>query len=253
MAKQTDPLRKRISAKSAAVGPAKFLLGCVVLIFIVSIFLQVGSIRVTGNTHYTSQEVIQAAGIETGDNLFFINRFSAVAGIMAKLPYVESVSIETQLPGTVIIDITESQALAWVALENQRWVLDRSCKVLTQADSSTAASLIRVSGITPINPAVGDTLVAEGDGGAAAVERLSEMLDQIQRRSLAGYVDYIDVSSPDAPVMSYGGRFTVLFGSAETIDYQFGKLVSALGQLTPSDRGTLDLSEAGEGVTFSPF
>ena len=33
MAKQTDPLRKRISAKSAAIGPAKFLLGCVVLIF----------------------------------------------------------------------------------------------------------------------------------------------------------------------------------------------------------------------------
>ena len=78
MAKQTDPLRKRISAKGAAIGPTKFLLGCVVLIFIVSIFLQVGSIEVTGITHYTSQEVIQAAGIDEGDNLFFIYLFSAV-------------------------------------------------------------------------------------------------------------------------------------------------------------------------------
>lgn len=253
MAKQTDPLRKRISAKSAAIGPAKFLLGCVVLIFIVSIFLQVGSIEVTGNTHYTSQEVIQAAGIEEGDNLFFINRFSAVSGIMAKLPYVESVEIATQLPGTVIIEITESQALAWVELEGQRWIIDRSCKVLTQGDSADTASLIRVSGLTPVNPSVGDTLVSEGDSEAQEVTTLAEMLDQIQRRGLAGTIDYIDLTDVSAPVMSMDGRFTVLFGSEETIDYQFGKLVSAVSQLTSADRGTLDISAAGEGVTFSPF
>ena len=41
--------------------------------------------------------------------------------------------------------------------------------------------------------------------------------------------------------------------SEETIDYQFGKLVSAVSQLTSADRGTLDISAAGEGVTFSPF
>ena len=46
---------------------------------------------------------------------------------------------------------------------------------------------------------------------------------------------------------------SVQFGSSETIDYQFGKLVSALSQLTSADRGTLDVSAAGEEVTFSPF
>ena len=61
-----------------------------------------------------------------------------MGGILAKLPYVESVSITTQLPGTVILEITESQALAWVELESQRWVIDRSCKVLTQDSSERA-------------------------------------------------------------------------------------------------------------------
>ena len=241
MAKKTDPVRKRISARRAAIGPAKFLLGCVALIFLVSIFLQVGTIEVEGNTHYTSQEIIQAAGIEEGDNLFFINRFSAVSGIMAKLPYVESVEIATQLPGTVIIEITESQG----------WIMDRSCKILTQGTQQDTSGLIRVTGITPANPSVNKTLSVEGD--AAAIDTLSEMLDQVQRRGLAGVIDYIDLTDLSAPVMSYGGRFTVLFGSAETIDYQFGKLVSAVSQLTSYDRGTLDVSGAGEGVTFSPF
>lgn len=251
MAKKTDPVRKRISARRAAIGPAKFLLGCVALIFLVSIFLQVGTIEVEGNTHYTSQEIIQAAGIEEGDNLFFINRFSAVSGIMAKLPYVESVEIATQLPGTVIIEITESQGLAWVELGGQRWIMDRSCKILTQGTQQDTSGLIRVTGITPANPSVNKTLSVEGD--AAAIDTLSEMLDQVQRRGLARVIDYIDLTDLSAPVMSYGGRFTVLFGSAETIDYQFGKLVSAVSQLTSYDRGTLDVSGAGEGVTFSPF
>lgn len=251
MAKQTGPLRKRISAGRAAIGPAKFLLACVVLIFLVSIFLQVGTIEVTGNSHYTANEIIQAAGIEEGDNLFFVNRFSAVSGIMAKLPYVESVEIATQLPGTVIIEITESQALAWVELDGQRWVLDRSCKVLTQADRIETSELIRIIGVTPVNPSVNNTLEHSGD--AAVVATLSEILDQVQRRGMAGTVDYVDVTDISAPVISVEGRFTVQFGRSETIDYQFGKLVSALSQLTSADRGTLDVSAAGEEVTFSPF
>ena len=253
MARTTDPLRKRISRRAALIGPVKFLVGCAVIIFVLSIFLQVRSIEVKGNAHYTAQEIAEAAGIEEGDNLFFINRFAAVGGILAKLPYVESVSITTQLPGTVIIEITESQALAWVELEGQRWIIDRSCKVLTQGASADTASLIRVSGLTPVNPSVGDTLVSEGDSEAQAVTTLAEMLDQIQRRGLAGTIDYIDLTDVSAPVMSMDGRFTVLFGSEETIDYQFGKLVSALSQLTSADRGTLDVSAAGEEVTFSPF
>lgn len=251
MARQTDPLRKRISARRAAIGPAKFLLGCVVLIFLVSIFMQVRTIEVSGNEHYSASEIIQAAGIEEGDNLFFVNRFSAVSGIMAKLPYVESVEIVTQLPGTVIINVSESQALAWVDLDGQRWVIDRSCKVLTQASREETADLIRVSGLTPVDPSVNKVLSTGEDTGA--VTALAEILDQIQRRGLADSVDYIDITDVSAPVISVDGRFTVLFGSEETIDYQFGKLVSALSQLTSADRGTLDVSQSGEAVTFSPF
>ena len=72
---------------SAAIGPAKFLLACVVLIFLVSIF-PAGRQHRGHRQHalYVAKEVIQAAGIEEGDNLFFVNRFSAVSGIMAKLP-----------------------------------------------------------------------------------------------------------------------------------------------------------------------
>lgn len=251
MARQTEPMRKRISRRAAVIGPVKFLLGCVVIIFILSIFLQVSRIEVRGAEHYDERDIIQAAAIEEGDNLFFINRFSAVGGILAKLPYVESVSITTQLPGTVIIDVTESQALAWVELEGQRWIIDRSCKVLTQGDRSSTSGLVRVTGLTPSDPTVGD--VMEVTENASGVGTLCEMLNQIQRRGLAGYISYIDVSDPSAPVMDYDGRFTVLFGDSESIEQQFARLVSATNQLTAADRGTLDLTGSGTVVIFAPF
>ena len=99
----------------------------------------------------------------------------------------------------------------------------------------------------------GIEVVAGACGNAAAVETLSEMLDQIQRRGMPGLVGYIDLTDPSAPVMDYSGRFTVLFGQDESINYQFGKLESTLAQLKSADRGTLDLSVAGEVVTFTPF
>ena len=251
MARTTDPLRKRISRRAALIGPVKFLVGCAVIIFVLSIFLQVRSIEVKGNAHYTAQDIAEAAGIEEGDNLFFINRFAAVGRIIAKLPYVETVSVETQLPGTVVIEVTESQSLAWVELEGQRWIVDRSCKVLTRGSEDSTSGLIRVEGLVPVNPSTGYELTAEGDG--AAVTALAAMLDQIQRREMLSGVSYIDLTDPASPVMDYLGRFTVVFGTEESFEFQFGKLVSAVSQLTGADRGTLDLSGAGEAVTFTPF
>lgn len=251
MARQTDPLRKRISRRAALVGPAKFLLGCVVLIFLVSIFLQVRRVEVRGNSHYGANEIIQAAGVEEGDNLFFVNRFAAVAGILAKLPYVESVSVTTQLPGTVILEVTESVGLAWAETGGERWIIDRSCKALTRAGDEEAASLIRVAGVTPQSPEVGETITAAE--GADCVSVLADMLDQIQRRGMAGEVTGIDLTDVQSPRMEYGGRFTVIFGRAESMNYQFGKLQSAIAGLTAADRGTIDLSASGAAVEFTPF
>ncbi len=44
------------------------------------------------------------------------------------------------------------------------------------------------------------------------------------------------------PRFDYLGRFTVELGPQGDTEYQFGKLLSAVAQLTENDRGTIDLS-----------
>ena len=47
------------------------------------------------------------------------------------------------------------------------------------------------------------------------------------------------------PRFDYLGRFTVELGPQGDTEYQFGKLLSAVAQLTENDRGTIDLSLEG--------
>ena len=133
--------KKKRTVRRALYGPGAFLIACAALIFLMSIFFRVSSVEVRGNSYYTAEEVEDASGIIDGDNLFFINRFSVVSRIVARLPYVESVEITRYLPNKVVITISESQALACVSYEGEPWVIDRSCRMLTQADQAEAASL----------------------------------------------------------------------------------------------------------------
>ena len=74
-------------------APVSFLIVLAALIFGMSVFFRVAGIEVSGNEFYSDEEIIEASGIEEGDNLFFINRITAITRIRARLPYVESAAI----------------------------------------------------------------------------------------------------------------------------------------------------------------
>ena len=66
-----------------------------------------------------------------------------------------------------------------------------------------------------------------------------------------GKVTSIDLSDVNNPSFEYDGRFVVKLGAFDNTEYKFGKLLSAVSQLSADDSGTLDLS-AGNKVVFNP-
>lgn len=233
--------RKR-KKRSALYAPLSFILICAALVFGMSVFFRVSTVTVTGNSIYTEEEIIEASGIEQGDNLFFINRFSAVSRIFSKLPYVEAATISRSLPNNIVIEITESAALAYVTAEDgEKWAIDRSCKILANVDAAAAQSLIEVTGVTPISPSVGG-IVSPGEAETPKVTYLSEILKMAVLLEIERDITYIDMSNVSNPQFDYLGRFTVKLGSNENVDYKFQLLVSAVAELGEGDSGTLDLS-----------
>jgi len=247
--KQPGPRRARRPRRPSGgrgrslLQPLIFLLICAALVLGMSVFFRVAKID-------TAEEVVEASGIGTGDNLFFINRFSAASRIFSKLPYVDKAKVTRALPNRVTITIQESSAMAYVQADGGYWVLDQNCKLLKSVTESELTGLARVDGITPVEPKVGEVLNA-GEADAPKVTYLAAILGQLLTRDMASKVTVIDLSDASNPGFTYDGRFTVRLGANENVEYKFGMLQSAVSQLTASDAGTIDLS-IDKRAHFSP-
>ncbi|MGI5976468.1 MAG: cell division protein FtsQ/DivIB [Candidatus Limivicinus sp.] len=232
----------KLHRRSSVSAPLMFVIVIVALIFVMSVFFRVSDIQVVGNSHYSDIEIIRAVDIEEGDNLFFFDRFAAISRAFAKMPYIEEVSVERSLPNKVIIEVTESEAMAYLVLGDEFWTLDHNCKVLGKASEEELTNLIPIEGIKPGTLLIGEQMATE-DGDQGIVDFLSEVLYQIQERSLTSGVTYVDFTDPSAVEFTYGGRFTVQIGGSSDVEYKFGMFVSVLEQLSSGDVGLINISD----------
>lgn len=117
----------RIKARRSAVEQAKvrrrtILVGsalCVgVVVFLVylllnSALLEARKLEVTGVTGERGRAVEVAAAVPMGDALAFLDT-GAISDRVKKLPWIASVSVKTQFPHTVSIELVERNPVAWV-------------------------------------------------------------------------------------------------------------------------------------------
>ena len=227
-----------------------FAVVVIAIVFLMSVFLRISDISVEGNEHYTDEEIIKAIDIEQGDNLFFFDRFAAISRVFAKLPYVEEVSLERQLPNKVIITVQECKALAYIAVGDENWTIDRSCKVLGKATDSELEALIRVDGLNPGTLLIGERLTS-ADGDEQIIGFISDVLYQIQERQMAEHILGLDFSDPLGAKLLYGTRFTVIIGGPSEVNHKFAMIESVLEQLKEGDSGIIDVSD-GSVAHFVP-
>ena len=227
-----------------------FAVVVIAIVFLMSVFLRISDISVEGNEHYTDEEIINAIDIEQGDNLFFFDRFAAISRVFAKLPYVEEVSLERQLPNKVIVTVQECRALAYIAVGDENWTIDRSCKVLGKATESELGALIRIEGLNPGTLLIGERLTS-ADGDDAMITFVSDVLYQIQGRDLTRHILGVDFSDPLGARMQYGTRFTIVLGGKSEVNHKFAMLDSVLEQLKEGDSGIIDVSD-GSVAHFIP-
>ncbi len=219
--------------------PLAFALICAAFIFVLGVFFQVRSVEVNGNSFYNDEEITEASGVAEGDNLFFINRFSAASRIFAKLAYVEGVSIDRKLPSSLIINVVESEAIACLETDNGIWAIDRTCKLLSKVSAADASALVEIKGFSVEAPVQGEIITSID---AQSVSYLSDMLKQISALGLRQSISCIDMSKPESPEFDYLGRFTVVMGAYENVGYKFQLLIASVAGLQSGDCGTLDLS-----------
>ena len=226
-----------------------FVAICGAIAVALALFFKVETITVTGNSRYTAKQIIDAGGMQVGDNMFFLNKYKASEKITASLPYVETVRISRQLPDTLVVTVTECTAPAAIAQEGKLWLLSGDGKIVDEKTGDGNQYAV-VKGLSLLEPQVGtDIQVPEEEQASARL--LLTLLGLLREKDMLSDVQSIDLSDTAEVVMRYLDRFDVTFRWDADFDYKLDYLLAVVERLEINEKGSIDMTQEGK-ASFIP-
>ena len=275
--------RKRSRSHFGTLFKLLFLVAVVVALTMgATVFFQVETVTVQGNNRYTEEDIIQAAGIQVGDNLFHMNKYQIANQVLEQLPYTKELNIRRKLPNGIILTVSEWGAVARVVappagagapepedetsqgdssssaqtdpveIAAEDWLISLGGKLLEPAQEDAQA--ITVSGITPIMPRAG-TLLALPQEEQPKLDGLLAVFEEMQNLEMIERVNAIRLESTYM-VVRYLDRFDVKLELNADFNYKLRVLNAAVTEtekkLGAQVCGTFDLTQEGKAAVFSP-
>lgn len=236
---------KRKRRNRGRLGGLYKLLSILIILAVVAagciVFFRVNQVTAVGQARYSAQEIIDASGVQEGDNLLLLNRGAAVKGILSRLPYVESVNLRRELPDRVVITVEECVPTALIQGEGSWWVLDANGKILEQTTRSGWPELTRVAGMAAVGPAAGAKLEVSAQD-VLRLDSLVQIMQALTDRDMMEKVSVIDLTGPGDVTMEYDGRFTVRLPLNADFARKMIALEGTVAQLQPNEKGKIDLT-----------
>ena len=249
MARTRHNRRRRRGRFSGLLKLVAILVTAAAVVFAVTLFFRMDHISVTGNERYSEQEVLDASGLSTGSNLYFLNKFDVKETIFEQLPYVEEVKIYRKLPDTLMIEVRECAAVAGVESENGVWLISDQGKLLEETEAPPLGCP-RILGVPLIDP-VASKPADFGEDAAYRAGVVLTLLRESAERSMRDKIYTVDMSDDTALILTYLGRFTVRLPWTADIGYKLESLATVADYLENNETGLIDLMTEGK-ASFIP-
>ena len=218
------------------------------------VFFRVNTVEVEGNVRYTAQEIIDASGVKTGDNLIALPASRVSASIRVQLPYVEGVSLQRDYPDRLVIRVTERVAAASVDSAEGRWLISAQGKLLEKDNGSIQT--IRIEGLTAVGPYAGGMLqTAEGE--ELTLDYVKQLLGALEGHGILLQCTALDCAAATSMTLDYG-IYRLRLPRGGDYDYCIRLALSALsrglesGAIQEGQGGTLDLTVMDGKAYFQP-
>lgn len=214
------------------------------IVFAPTIFFQVSKINVTGDTRYTSEQLIKSTGVKQGDNMFFLDTKQIAADLKDEYPYLDTVKLRRKLPSTLQIEVSDRTAALSIEQNGKYLILDMSGKVLEKTKSA-AKGTAKVTGVPMKGLHVGDTVDEDKYGKAASAMKLLELTDQYGMKK---HIKTIDVEKAYDVRVTYDKRYTILLGALEesNLEHKIQFLKAILKEPSLPESGVIDLTDEKE-------
>lgn len=222
-----------------------FVLICTAIALALTLFFRIRTIQVSGNDRYTREEIIAAAEVKEGDNLFLMNKYNAAERIRKALPYIETVQFRRMLPDGLSIVVTECADPAAVVQDGKAYLLCDTGNIVDEMAASAAKGRMQVKGLTLTGPAVG-TQAQAAEGQELTLERLLELMKALDSRDMTGNVSQLDMSDASQLTLRYLDRFDVYFPWDADYGYKLDYLLAVVEKLEVNEKGIINMMQEGK-------
>ena len=229
----------------AAVASAFVAIAIVISIFV---FFKIGEIQVIGSEAYTAAQVIEASGIEPGDNLFAPTAANLQKKFDTSLPYIRSVTLKHQLPDILIITVKETTAqfaFKNTEGETEEYILtDEDLKLLEHTDKPPAGAAI-VEGAAIVPAELGEKAEFEEAEKGEIVKNIKKVFSDNGLEN----VTLIDMSSIVDISVVYEDAITVQIGQTNELDYKCKLAAKSIEDALAENKrakGTVNVKQADE-------
>ena len=207
--------------------PAFFIMLALFLVAIaavlsLTVFFEIESVNVSGESVYSQEMVINAAGIKNGQNLLRLNKNKISDKIEKGLPYVKDAVVTKVFPNSVSIRIVPATEFAVMEIDGQLVTIDENFKALS-IESERREDLAFIKGVKASNVVLGE-IVTITDKEQQTV--LNELLKFAKASELR--VTAFDITNTVSVSALLEDRILVQFGSRNYFENKINHLKAML-------------------------
>ncbi len=240
-------IKRKRRIRLAIVIAAFILLLCAVAAPVTALIVfRVDDFKINGKTRYTNEQIIAATGITDGASLLFLKPEKVKASIESKLPYVDSVKVEKQLPGTVIITLTATGKVYVFGTDKGGYVLTNSSFKVLEAVSKPPQSAIIVKCKASVKANKGEVISFVSKGEDNILTMLKSINDSLTEAGLDG-ITLINLLDENNIRLVYDSRLLLRLGENDKIDSKLAlakKVVDDQNAVNPTRFGMINLKVA---------
>ena len=221
-----------------------FAAGCIGMLF--TPVFHVAEIQLEGPERILPEEILAAAGFAVGENIFSFSLKEA-GEALSKIPYVNSVRIERQLPSRLAIKITESIPMAYVPCMDFHLVIDKGGKALEPQTGDLLYSI----------PVLLDFPITEFDPGEKILiqeeEKFQKTLEILRDLYNNNFIEEIQsiTTKEENIILTLSEQLQIHMGDTEQFNSKIVMVQEVLKRLPENTSGIIDAKNPNKVYTSS--
>ncbi len=135
-------------------------------------YFKIKSVIVSGNSHYSSEQIKEVADVAIGANIFEINKKNIEDKLSAELTWLSSIALRKVFPDKIEISITERKPYLRLVYGGKYYILDKEAVVLDEISndkSSVYSDYLLVKNAIKFYPEKGEKIAKKSILGTADI------------------------------------------------------------------------------------